>query len=117
MKIIVDANMLKSLFEDYRRDDYSYEGCEAILDYYNDFDEDAEIDIIAIACDVNEYGNAIGSTMDEDDLVAKLWRLLTTFVIRSISVCTTRILAAANGQKSDFLMVTTRFTRSLLRRR
>ena len=56
MKITVDAGMMKDMFRNYDRDYYTYEACEALNDYYDDVDPDAEFDPIAICCDWSEYG-------------------------------------------------------------
>lgn len=56
MKITVDAAMAKERFEKYGRDHYSIEGIEALLDYYNEIDENMELDVIAICCDCTEFG-------------------------------------------------------------
>lgn len=57
MKITVDANDMKERFEALDRDYYTYEGLEALLDYYDEIDENMEFDPIAICCDCTEYGN------------------------------------------------------------
>ncbi len=57
---------------------WSYGACVALYDYYNEFDEDIELDIVAIRCEWSEYESAIEaynqymdiSTLDQtsDDL-------------------------------------------------
>lgn len=57
MKITVDVNDMKERFEALDRDYYTYEGLEALLDYYDEIDENMEFDAIAICCDCTEYGD------------------------------------------------------------
>lgn len=67
MKITVDVNDMKERFEALDRDYYTYEGLEALLDYYDEIDENMEFDAIAICCDCTEYGE--GAACSFDDLV------------------------------------------------
>jgi hypothetical protein len=61
LKITINSpSELREQFINYNRDNYSYEGYEALLDYY-DKSEDIELDVIAICCDWNE--------LDVDDIV------------------------------------------------
>lgn len=46
---------LLDAFEKQGRNYYSLEGYRALLDYY---EEDAELDVIAICCEVSEYGDS-----------------------------------------------------------
>jgi hypothetical protein len=63
LKITIDgASELREQFIKYNRDHYSYEGYEALLDYY-DTPEDIELDVIAICCDWNE--------LDIDDVITE----------------------------------------------
>ena len=48
------VNQLRNEFIKCNRDQFTYEGYEAILDYYEDFNEDIELDVISICCDFNE---------------------------------------------------------------
>lgn len=68
MKITVDAAMAKERFEKYDRDYYSLEGLETLLDYYNEIDENMELDVIAICCDCSEFGE--DCTLSFSDLVS-----------------------------------------------
>ena len=53
--IKIDAvDQLRNEFIKYDRDYYSYEGYESILDYFEGFEEDIDLDVIAICCDFNE---------------------------------------------------------------
>ena len=52
----VDADMMKEMFKNWNRDYYTYGACEALLEFYDEIDENAEFDVIAICCDWNEYG-------------------------------------------------------------
>ena len=56
MKMIVDACMMKEMFKNCNRDYYTYEGCETLLEFYDEIDENIEFNVIAICCDWNEYG-------------------------------------------------------------
>jgi hypothetical protein len=48
------ANQLKKEFIDFNRDYYSYEACEAIIDYFDELGENVELDIIGLCGDFNE---------------------------------------------------------------
>ena len=48
------AQELQEEFKLYDRDYYSYEGYEAILNFYEDLGSNTELDVIAICCDFNE---------------------------------------------------------------
>ena len=37
------------------KNNFSYEWLNALYDYYNDFEEEIDFDIVAIACDWSEY--------------------------------------------------------------
>lgn len=56
MKITVDVYDMKERFVAMDRDYYTFEGLESLLDYYNEIDENMELDCIAICCDCTEYG-------------------------------------------------------------
>ena len=68
MKMTIDASMLKKMFEDYTRDYYSFSGCEALINFYDEIDENMEVDIIGICCDCTEYGEH-GAACDFADLI------------------------------------------------
>lgn len=57
MKMTIDANMMKEMFEDWNRDYYTFEGCKALEEWYYDVDPAFDFDPIAICCEWNEYGN------------------------------------------------------------
>lgn len=67
MKITVDIYDMKAKFVALDRDYYTYDGLEALLDYYDQVDENMEFDPIAICCDCTEYGD--GAACSFDDLV------------------------------------------------
>jgi hypothetical protein len=46
-------------FQAYGRDYFTYEACEEIINYFDMFEEDVELDIIGLCCDFNE------STIDD----------------------------------------------------
>lgn len=56
MKITVDVSDMKERFEALDRDYYTWDGLEALLEYYDEIDENMEFDAIAICCDCTEYG-------------------------------------------------------------
>jgi hypothetical protein len=56
---IITARELKQEFIAYNRDYYSYEACEAIVDYFYELDVNVELDIIGLCGDFNE------DTLDE----------------------------------------------------
>ena len=47
------ARELRQEFISYDRDKYTYEAYQAIIEYFNEFDN-IELDVIAICCDFNE---------------------------------------------------------------
>jgi len=49
-------------FVNYNRNYYSYEAYQAMFDYYNDIDENMELDVIAICGEWTEY--------DKDELMS-----------------------------------------------
>lgn len=57
MKITVDTAMMKEYFVNWNRDYYTFEALETLLEYYDEVNPDMELDVIAICCDWNEYGN------------------------------------------------------------
>lgn len=67
MKITIDAIYAKHMMKDYDRDYFTTTALEAILDYYDEVDENTEFDPIGICCDWNEYGN--GAALDVNDLI------------------------------------------------
>lgn len=65
MKITVDVNDMKERFEALDRDYYTYDGLEALLDYYDEIDENMEFDAIAICCDCTEYGDGAACSLED----------------------------------------------------
>ena len=65
MKITVDVYDMKERFEALDRDYYTYDGLEALLDYYDEIDENMEFDAIAICCDCTEYGEGAACSVDD----------------------------------------------------
>jgi hypothetical protein len=62
------AGQLRDRFVAYDRDYYSYDGYQAILDYFEDVGENYELDVIAICCDFTEADAAtIRSAYSLDD--------------------------------------------------
>lgn len=62
MKMTIDAMMARDMFKAYDRDYFTTTALEAILDYYDEIDENAEFDVIAICCEWNEYGDGSALT-------------------------------------------------------
>ena len=60
MKQEINVYDFARAFKDMNRDYFSWEGYQALYDYYDEF-PDFELDVIAICCEVTEY--------DEDDLI------------------------------------------------
>ena len=77
MKISVDCYMMKRAFEDWNRDYYSLNGCEALLEYFDEVDENMEFDVIAICCDCTEYGEH-GAACSFDNLISDYEYLLNS---------------------------------------
>ena len=69
MKITVDVYDMKEKFVAMDRDYYTFEGLESLLDYYDEIDENMELDCIAICCDCTEYGK--GAACSFDDLISE----------------------------------------------
>lgn len=67
MKMTINANTMEHMFKRYDRDYYSFSGYETLLDYYDEIDENMEIDVIAICCDCSEFGN--NCTLSFDNLI------------------------------------------------
>lgn len=57
MKMTVNARDMKRVFAEIDRDYYSMNGIDALLEYYDEIDENMEFDPIAIRCDCTEYGD------------------------------------------------------------
>lgn len=65
MKITVDVYDMKERFEAMDRDYYTFEGLESLLDYYDEIDENMELDVIGICCDCTEYGENAACSFDD----------------------------------------------------
>ena len=72
--IKIDAvDQLRNEFVKCDRDYYSYDGYQAILDYFNELEEDIELDIVAICGDFNEVSfeefiNDYNVELEEDEI-------------------------------------------------
>lgn len=51
---ISSASEMRDEFIRMNRDDYSYQGYEVIFNYYDEFEESIEFDVIGICCEWNE---------------------------------------------------------------
>lgn len=62
MKKTVSLSEFRNSFKDYDRDNYTYEGYEALYNWFEEYDEcsgsETELDVIAICCDFTEYSTA-----------------------------------------------------------
>lgn len=56
MKMTIDASIMKDIFKSYDRDCFSWNACEALLDYYDSVDENIEFDPFTICYEWDEYG-------------------------------------------------------------
>lgn len=54
MKQEINVYDFERAFKDADRDYFSWDGYQALFDYYDEFD-DFDLDVIAICCDVSEY--------------------------------------------------------------
>lgn len=66
-KTILNGNDLRKEFVDYNRDYYSLDGYEALLNFYDEIDENIEVDIISICGECTEYSGY--ATCDIDDMI------------------------------------------------
>lgn len=66
-KTIFNGNDLRKEFVDYNRDYYSLDGYEALLDFYDEINENMELDVIAICGECTEYSDY--ATCDIDDMI------------------------------------------------
>lgn len=55
MKQTISQYDFMDAFRKMDRDYYSYEGYQALFDWYEELDPDMELDVIAICCDWTEY--------------------------------------------------------------
>jgi hypothetical protein len=68
MKITVSLSMFRDGFQ-CRKDNFSYEGLEALFDYLteyeNDLGEDIEFDPIAICCEYSEHESVLACAIEQ----------------------------------------------------
>jgi len=61
MKTTVTLNDFRDAFANHNRDNFSYEGLEAIYNWIEDIDKDSgtetELDVIGLCCEFTEYEN------------------------------------------------------------
>ena len=62
-----NGNDLRNKFADYERDYYSIDGYEALLNFYDEIDENMELDVIEICGECTEYSDY--ATCDIDDMI------------------------------------------------
>lgn len=56
MKMTIDAGIMLDMFKNCNRDYYTYEACNALINFYDEIDENTEFDVIGICCEWSEYG-------------------------------------------------------------
>ena len=66
-KTILNGNDLRKEFVDYDRDYYSLDGYDALLNFYDEIDENMELDVSAICGECTEYSDY--ATCDIDDMI------------------------------------------------
>ena len=66
-KTILNGNDLRKEFVDYDRDYYSLDGYDALLNFYDEIDENMELDVIAICEECTEYSDY--ATCNIDDMI------------------------------------------------
>lgn len=91
MKMTISEIMFKDMFRQYgRADNFSPEALSLIFDYFEEEDEDTELDVIAICCDFSElsyeeaiieYNIAYDPECDDIEEVAKDYLNDNTVVI------------------------------------
>ena len=74
-KTILNGNDLRKEFVDYDRDYYSLDGYDALLNFYDEIDENMELDVIAICGDCTEYSDY--ATCDIDDMIGNYGYIYT----------------------------------------
>lgn len=56
LKVTVDESTFVRMFDEWdRSENFSVAGRRALFDWFNQFEEEIELDIIAICCDFSEY--------------------------------------------------------------
>lgn len=65
MKKTLTAYDLKEAFVKANRDYYSFKGVKALLAFYDEINENMELDIAAICGDCTEYGNNVAYTFQD----------------------------------------------------
>lgn len=66
MKITVDSTyVLADEFKAFDRDYYTMYGYEAMLNFYDEIDPNMELDVIAICCEWDEFGNDCCLSFDD----------------------------------------------------
>ena len=91
-KTFFNGNELQKEFQEYDRDYYSLDGYEALLTFYDEINEDMELDVIAICEDCTEYGNY--SSYDFQDLIMIIY--IQKKNIFPIMILTKKILTKMN---------------------
>lgn len=66
-KTFFNGKELQKEFQEYDRDYYSLDGYDALLEFYDEIDEDIELDVIETCTDCTEYGDY--SSCDFQDLI------------------------------------------------
>lgn len=76
MKQTINVSGFRDAFNAIRPGQFSYEALGALFDYYEEADENMELDVIAICCDWTEYAEdeLIEAYADTDELADALSR-------------------------------------------
>ena len=68
-------------FQAIRPDNFSYEGLKALYDYFEDFDPDYCLDVIAVFCEFTEYDNIHEYNKDYGKKYKDYWDINETTVL------------------------------------
>ena len=88
MKKTIDRRDFYEAFEDLRPDNFSPGALGELFEYYEEFDPDFELDVIAICCDWTEYDedefiNEFGS--EDEDILTILNRVERNHTVLSVA--------------------------------
>ena len=102
-KTIFNGTYLREEFVKYNRDYFSADGYDALVNFYDEIDEDMEVDVIAICCECTEYSGY--ATCDIDDMIGDYGYIYTKeeYAARNAKLqekISETILAIDNAKKS-----------------
>ena len=68
MKQTINKDQFRHAFNECRPDQFSYEALGMLFDYFEEIDEDMELDVIAICCDFTENDfQEVANELDQDE--------------------------------------------------